>query len=49
MSVFCFTGATMCELYELGGWEGGAGELGGLGGFHGERFWGEGGELGLYT
>ena len=39
----------MCELYELGGWEGGAGELGGLGGFHGERFWGEGGELGLYT
>ena len=32
---FCFTGATMCELYELGGWEGGAGELGGFGVFFG--------------
>ena len=28
-----FAGAEMCELYELAGWEGGAGELSGSGVF----------------
>ena len=31
--VTVFAGAEMCELYELAGWEGGAGELSGFGVF----------------
>ena len=37
------TGATVCQLYELGGWEGGADELiEGLWRLFGEPFLGEG-------
>ena len=44
LECFCFTGATMCELYELGRWEGGAGELGVLEGVFGSwRLWMVGG------